>query len=126
MFCPNCGTEVNSQFCPNCGNAIQPPPPQSTLEKATAFAAKFNKPKEALKCKKCGSGNIEINMMQSGTEMDTRDKSGLYKMGRSLGNAASLGMLNAVSGKKVAKTKSKAVTEKRALCKNCGYDWKVK
>lgn len=82
-----------------------------------------------MKCVKCASNNVNIEMLQSG--------GGTRKHGTGLGgntnNAArgltalsTLGMSNLVWKKSKGTEKVKFKTQKTAICQSCGHDWVIR
>lgn len=77
-----------------------------------------------MKCPKCGSENVNIQMIQEGATSKTRNKGCLYSLGRGLLILCTLGLW-CIFGKKKSKTKTTFKNKKVAVCQNCGNEWDV-
>ena len=81
-----------------------------------------------MKCPKCGSENVKVQMVESGSKTS---KKGTGLLGN-LNNAArtatavcTLGMSNIVWKKSKGTEKTKTILEKVCLCQNCGESWSI-
>ena len=77
-----------------------------------------------MKCPKCGSDNVNVQIVQTGAKTSTKGKGCLFGIGRALLVICTLGLW-LVFAKKKAKSKTKFINEKQAVCSNCGNSWKV-
>lgn len=80
-------------------------------------------------CPKCGSDNVKIEMVAVGEK--TKKKGNglgghLNNMARATVAISTLGMSNLVWKKSKGTNKTEVITEKTALCQNCGNDWVIK
>lgn len=75
-------------------------------------------------CPKCGSENVNIQMVQTGASSKTKNKGCLFTLVRWLLIICTLGLW-LVFGKKKASTKTKFQNKKVAICQNCGNQWEV-
>ena len=82
-----------------------------------------------MKCPNCSSTNVSIQMIQSGGK-NAHKGAGLLghtnNAARGLTAVSTLGMSNLLWKKSRGTTRQKFSNEKRALCQDCGTDWKVK
>ena len=82
-----------------------------------------------MKCPKCGSENVTVELEQVGSKTK---KTGVGLGGhvnnaaRGLTAIATLGMSNLVWKKAKGEDKTKAKNQKVCLCQNCGYSWNIK
>lgn len=77
-----------------------------------------------MRCPKCGSENINIQIVQTGAKSRTKNKGCLYSIGRGLLIFFTLGLW-LIFGKKKSKTTTKFESKKIAICQNCGNEWNV-
>ena len=77
-----------------------------------------------MKCKKCKSNDVKINMVQVASGGTTKHTSIIEKAGRVTMIGATCGLWALVPKKKET-TKTKYKNEKHAVCQTCGYDWKL-
>ena len=81
-----------------------------------------------MKCPKCKSENVTINMVETGSKTK---KSGIGLGGhahnavRGVVGLTTLGLSNLVIKKATGEEKTKANIQKIALCQNCGHSWNV-
>ena len=76
-------------------------------------------------CSKCGSENVTISMVTLKSKTRTKNTGCLWSIGRLLLILCTCGLWLLIGSRKhTSNTKNK--TEKRAMCQNCGHDWKVK
>lgn len=82
-----------------------------------------------MKCVKCASDNVTVEMMQSGG----RTRKHGTGLGGNMNNAArgltaisTLGMSNLVWKKSKGTEKMKYKSQKIAICQSCGHDWAVR
>ena len=81
-----------------------------------------------MKCPKCGSTNISVQMIQTGTKTK---KSGVglignsYNTFRGIMNICTLGVLGKIMPKATGKEKTKTKLSKMAVCQSCGHNWRV-
>ena len=81
-----------------------------------------------MKCPKCGSEDVTIQMMEVGSKTK---KTGIGLGGhinntaRGLTAVATLGMSNIIWKKSKAEAKTKTKLEKVCLCQNCGFSWNI-
>lgn len=82
-----------------------------------------------MKCVKCASENVTVEMVQSGG----RTRKHGVGLGGNANNAArgmtaisTLGMSNLVWKKSKGTSKVKYTNQKVALCQSCGHDWAIR
>jgi DNA-directed RNA polymerase subunit M/transcription elongation factor TFIIS len=82
-----------------------------------------------MKCPKCGSENVTIEMMQS-TGKTAKHGAGLAgninNAARAITAISTLGMSNLVWKKSKGTEKTKFKNVKICLCQNCGNSWEIK
>lgn len=120
MFCVNCGNEVNGAFCSNCGTPTgNNAPKEAVPSKATT----------GIKCPKCKGNNVSIQLMETGAKT-SKKSNGLggnaYNAARGIVALSTLGLSNLVIPKAKGKNNTKIITQKVAVCQNCGNSWVVK
>jgi hypothetical protein len=77
-----------------------------------------------MRCNKCGSGNISIQLVQMGAKSSTKGKGCLFGIVRLILIFCTCGLW-LLFGRKAAKTKTKFINKKIAICQNCGNQWDV-
>ena len=77
-----------------------------------------------LRCRKCGSTNIQVSMVQTGAKTHTRKAGLLSRLGRLCLIFFTCGLWLLVT-KRRTQSKTKFTNEKTAICQSCGYSWKV-
>ena len=81
-----------------------------------------------MKCPKCKSENVTIEMVQVGSKTK---KSGIGLGGRAhnavrgVVGLGTLGLSNLVIKKATGEESAKTKLKKKCLCQNCGYDWNI-
>lgn len=81
-----------------------------------------------MKCPKCGSTNVSVQMVETGSRTK---KSGVglignsYNTFRSIMNICTLGILGIILPKATGKEKTKNRLAKMAVCQSCGHSWRV-
>ena len=109
MKCPNCGTEHDNRFCPECGQA--------------GGSARAKQNNSGLRCPKCGSTNINVQMV---TLTSSKGKTKGFGAGKAcLGWLVTgpFGILCGLCGMGKGKTKTKTDTKKVRICQNCGKEF---
>ena len=82
-----------------------------------------------MKCPKCKSTNVSIQMMEVGSKTK---KTGVglgghaHNAGRAIMAVSTLGMSNLVIKKAKGEEKSKTKNQKVCICQECGHSWKIK
>lgn len=82
-----------------------------------------------MKCPKCGSENVTIEMMQTGgkTKKQGNGLGGhINNTARGLTAVCTLGMSNLVWKKSKGNEKTSFKNQKVCLCQNCGNSWDMK
>ena len=80
-------------------------------------------------CPKCGSGNVTIEMVQTGgrtAKHGTGFGGKLNNTARAVTAISTLGMSNLVWKKSKGTEKTKFKNEKVCLCQDCGNSWAIK
>lgn len=77
-----------------------------------------------MKCPKCGSENVNIQVVQTGAKSSTKNKGCLFTLGRWLLIICTCGLW-LIFGRKKSKTTTKFQSKKVAICKSCGHQWDV-
>ena len=75
-------------------------------------------------CPKCGSTNVNFQIVQTGAVTSTKNKGCLYGIGRLLLIVCTCGLW-LLFGKKKSKSRTTFSHEKVAVCQNCGYQWRA-
>ena len=75
-------------------------------------------------CPKCGSNNVSIQIVQTGSVTNTKKKGCLYSLFRTLLIICTLGLWS-LFGKKKEKSRTTYTNQKVAVCQNCGHQWNV-
>ena len=75
-------------------------------------------------CPKCGSSNVNFQIVQTGAVTSTKNKGCLYGIGRLLLIVCTCGLW-LLFGKKKSKSRTTFSHEKVAVCQNCGYQWRA-
>ena len=75
-------------------------------------------------CPKCGSNNVSIQIVQTGSVTNTKKKGCLYSLFRTLLIICTLGLWS-LFGKKKEKSRTTYTNQKVAICQNCGHQWNV-
>lgn len=158
IFCTNCGKQLKdgARFCTACGKALKqktasipvqvPPAAAIPVKKAPAVpdvpvspVVAVNAPAPVkvqivpeddggLKCKKCGSSNVSIQIMQRG-ETTKRKGVGLggnvNNLARGITAIGTLGLSNLVWKKSEGVNKTQIKNVRMAICQNCGRSWSI-
>ncbi len=77
-----------------------------------------------MKCVKCGSENVNVQIIQTSAKSSTKGKGCLFTIFRWLLIISTCGLWLLV-GKKKAKTKTTFANEKMAVCQSCGRQWNI-
>ncbi len=77
-------------------------------------------------CPKCKSESCTVQMVESGKRTKNKGTSGARSIGRAAMQVSTMGMYGLFVRPKKGSEKTKTKNEKRALCQDCGHDWKVK
>ena len=77
-----------------------------------------------MKCVKCGSENVTINMVQKSAKTRTRGTGCLWSLGRLMLICFTCGLWLLV-GKRKGTSGTKYRNVKHAVCQNCGHSWKI-
>lgn len=75
-----------------------------------------------MKCPKCGSENINFQLVQTGAKTKSNKRGCLWEIGRLFLIVCTLGLWLVV-GKSKGKSKTKFKNEKMAICQSCGHTW---
>lgn len=75
-------------------------------------------------CPKCKSENVTVQMIQTGSKSSHKGGGCLWGIGRMFLICITCGLWLLV-GKHKGGSKTKINNEKRAICQNCSYEWKV-
>ena len=98
--CPKCGMFMSdiAKVCPRCNTSAD------EMKEAADDRISDDRISDAggIKCPKCGSTNISITIIQTGSVAKPR-----------------IGLIGRL------KVKEKTQNEKRGICQNCGHDWKA-
>lgn len=82
-----------------------------------------------MKCPECGSENVTIQMMETGSKTSKKGNGLLGHVNntaRAITAVSTLGMSNLIWKKSKGGEKTKFETEKVCLCQNCGNSWTIK
>lgn len=77
-----------------------------------------------MQCAKCGSGNVNVQIVQTGGKTRTRKRGILWTLGRLLLIICTCGLWLLV-GRSKSKSTTRFKNESRAVCQNCGNTWAV-
>jgi len=135
--CPECGKQVSDKApaCPDCGVPIAqqvPPPSQPVYQHPPPqyqapppqYVQQAPIPTGGLSCRKCGSNNVNVQMVQTGASTNTKGKGCLFTLGRLTLIIMTCGLW-LIFGKKKSKSKTTFSNQKIAVCSNCGNSWNV-
>lgn len=75
-------------------------------------------------CPKCGSQNVNVQIVQMGAKSSTKGKGCLFGLMRLLLIICTCGLW-LLLGKKKSKTKTTFKNEKVAVCQSCGNQWNI-
>jgi hypothetical protein len=75
-------------------------------------------------CSNCGSENVSVQIVQTAAKSRTKNKGCLYTLGRWFLIICTCGLW-LLFGKKKAKTTTKFINKKVAICQNCANQWNV-
>ncbi len=109
MICKNCGSQIptNSQFCICCGNKV---------ENNIIYQNNTNNINNRLICKKCGSNNINVQMVA-----EQKKRGILMSILWIIAAICTFGIILLIP----LLTKKGSKTKKYVVCQNCGYSWKA-
>lgn len=82
-----------------------------------------------MKCPKCGSENVTIRIVETGSTTKKKGNGFLGHMNnaaRAVTAVSTLGMSNLIWKKSKGGEKTTTTTEKVCLCQNCGESWPIK
>lgn len=82
-----------------------------------------------MKCPECGSENVTIQMMETGSKTSKKGNGLLGHVNntaRAITAISTLGVSNLVWKKSKGGEKTKTVMQKVCLCQNCGNSWTIK
>ena len=132
--CPECGKQVSDKApaCPTCGMPIarQPPvlmPPQLDYHQLMPQMQPQHVqplPSRGLTCRKCGSKNVNVQMLQTAASTSTKGKGCLFTIVRWTLIICTCGLW-LLFGKKKSKSKTTFSNQKVAVCSNCGNSWNI-
>lgn len=81
-----------------------------------------------LRCPKCKGTNISVQFVEKGSKTK-RSGVGLvgntYNAVRGMASIMTLGIAGKVMPKAEGKNKTKNISEKVAICQNCGHSWEL-
>lgn len=80
--------------------------------------------RRGLTCSNCGSGNVQISMVQSSASTRNRGRGCLWSIFRGILIMGTAGLWLLV-GKSKGKSKTTIKSTKTAVCQNCGNSWAV-
>lgn len=75
-------------------------------------------------CPKCGSSNVDVQLVQDSAVTRTKKTGCLWRLGRLLLIVCTLGLW-LIIGKRKSKSKTTYSTSKVAVCKQCGHSWNI-
>lgn len=75
-------------------------------------------------CSKCGSNNITFTVNTTKSKTRTKNTGCLWSIGRTFMILCTCGLWLLIGSRKYTNN-TKYKKEKRAICQNCGHDWKV-
>lgn len=81
-----------------------------------------------MKCPKCRSTNVNVQIVEEGSRTSKRGNGLLghtYNAARGVAGIATLGLSNIILPKAKGHEKTKNKNETYAVCQNCGNTWKV-
>ena len=142
--CPECGKQISDKApaCNNCGVPIaqqqtpvtspvqqiqQQPiqqPIQQPYQQPLQNVQQASFPPGGLTCRKCGSTNVNVQMVQTGASTSTKGKGCLFTLARWTMIVCTCGLWLLV-GKKKAKSTTTYSNQKLAVCSSCGNSWPV-
>lgn len=82
-----------------------------------------------MKCPECGSENVTIQMIETGSKTSKKGNGILGHVNntsRTVTAVSTFGMSNLIWKKSKGGEKTKTVMEKVCLCQNCGHSWNMK
>ena len=82
-----------------------------------------------MKCPSCGSENVTIQMVESGSKTSKKGNGLLGHVNntaRAITAVSTLGMSNLIWKMSKGGEKAKTIMEKVCLCQNCGNSWTIK
>lgn len=109
MICQNCGNQIpnDSTFCIHCGNRV---------ENTVAYKNPKSNINNGLMCKKCGSKNINVQMVA-----EQKKRGILMSILWIVAAVCTFGIILLIP----ILTKKGSKTRKYVVCQNCGYSWKA-
>lgn len=107
--------------------------------KPTALKPSYNYNAETTRimCTKCGSTNIQINLISQNTEIQGKSEIRKKSIATRAGNSAGRGLMIAMTGglwaltpkqskyQEINNSKIVTTTQKICVCQNCGYSWNI-